>query len=389
MHTLRGQPKMIKDGRGRYQLVVYDPDTKRRKWRSLQTSRKDIATVRFRRLAEAYDRGEWNPWREAPELKATTLKAAADRFLEAKRETCRASTVRTYRGVLDLLMQSVPAGLLLRDVEERDCQRLVRRPDADASRRTYHRHLGLFLRWCVDQGLLSENPMAALRPPRRTRREAAFFTRDEFAGLLTGLEQLASSGDLAAPVVHQAARLAIATGIRRGALVALQCGDVDPGRGFVFVRNRKGFRTKSGDDRAVPLSAMALAVYDELGGPERPRSEPLLRGVRGGPVCPQWLGKAFKKRLRTLGLAEELHWHSLRHSFVSWLAMGGVDAYQIKAWAGHASLSTTEKYMHLAPSKGLELRRVIDGHQGASRGVQQGAPVAENGPLRPQTVDML
>ena len=46
--------------------------------------------------------------------------------------------------------------------------------------------------------------------------------------------------------------------------------------------------------------------------------------------------------------------HRLRHTYCSRLAMAGVPAMAIKELAGHASLSTTQRYMHLSPSaKGL------------------------------------
>ena len=42
--------------------------------------------------------------------------------------------------------------------------------------------------------------------------------------------------------------------------------------------------------------------------------------------------------------------HALRHTFCSHLAMRGVSAVKIQKLAGHAKLSTTQIYMHLAPS---------------------------------------
>jgi integrase len=44
-----------------------------------------------------------------------------------------------------------------------------------------------------------------------------------------------------------------------------------------------------------------------------------------------------------------LTFHSLRHSYGTALAMGGIKAIQIKHLMGHSSLSMTDKYMHFAP----------------------------------------
>ena len=43
--------------------------------------------------------------------------------------------------------------------------------------------------------------------------------------------------------------------------------------------------------------------------------------------------------------------HTLRHTFASWLAMDGVDINTISELMGHATLEMTKRYMHLAPNK--------------------------------------
>jgi site-specific recombinase XerC len=60
--------------------------------------------------------------------------------------------------------------------------------------------------------------------------------------------------------------------------------------------------------------------------------------------------------------------HRLRHTFCSHLAMNGASVLEIKELAGHANLSTTQRYMHLTPA-------VLDGaiarlerHRAHSRG---------------------
>ena len=52
---------------------------------------------------------------------------------------------------------------------------------------------------------------------------------------------------------------------------------------------------------------------------------------------------------RRTGL-REIGWHDLRHTFCSHLAMKGAPVRAIQELAGHASIQTTQRYMHLAPS---------------------------------------
>ena len=63
-----------------------------------------------------------------------------------------------------------------------------------------------------------------------------------------------------------------------------------------------------------------------------------------------FLTKCFKKIIISANIRkpEEIHFHTLRHSFISHLVMNGADIGYVKELAGHESLSTTQNYMHLS-----------------------------------------
>ncbi len=51
------------------------------------------------------------------------------------------------------------------------------------------------------------------------------------------------------------------------------------------------------------------------------------------------------------GLPEDLHFHSRRHSFATFLVQAGVSLYEVQQLLGHSSISTTQIYAHLAASE--------------------------------------
>jgi integrase len=147
--------------------------------------------------------------------------------------------------------------------------------------------------------------------------------------------------------------VAVCTGLRRGELTSLRWRNVrltgsDP---FLEVLSGNGFDTKSGHGRTVPLAADALAVLTRRQA-ERPNEDPaayVFPGDRGGQLNGDRLSQAFKAATREAGLPEAIHFHSLRHTCASWLAMRGVSLYLIADVLGHASTQVTQRYAHLAP----------------------------------------
>jgi integrase/recombinase XerD len=57
--------------------------------------------------------------------------------------------------------------------------------------------------------------------------------------------------------------------------------------------------------------------------------------------------KAFKRACRKVGVDEKIHFHSLRHSFASFLVQKKVALYDVQKLLGHSSITTTEIYAHL------------------------------------------
>jgi integrase len=148
--------------------------------------------------------------------------------------------------------------------------------------------------------------------------------------------------------------VAIHAGVRRGELLNLTWDDVDLIGRTVFVQ-----RSKSGEGRRIPMSPTVYRMLSELFGARRERlpssvvrkSESARRvfaAPRGGFLLN--LNRVWYRAIKRAGL-ERLHFHDLRHTFASRLAMNGVDLYRVQTLMGHKSSRMTVRYAHLSPER--------------------------------------
>ena len=136
-------------------------------------------------------------------------------------------------------------------------------------------------------------------------------------------------------------RLAIVTGLRRGALLGLRWGDVilDADAPHVVVE-----RTKNGDSHVSPITPDLVQEFRRM---RRARSMDADLIFVGNKINqPHDFRHGFIEACKLAGL-EGVTFHTLRHTSCSRLAQAGVDILAIAEHAGHRSLTMTRRYSHL------------------------------------------
>lgn len=97
--------------------------------------------------------------------------------------------------------------------------------------------------------------------------------------------------------------------------------------------------TKSGKRREIPMRQAAYEILTEVLAATPASQTRLFRGD---------IRKAFVSAVKRAKI-EDFHFNDLRHTFASWFMMRGGDLYALKQILGHASITMTERYAHLAP----------------------------------------
>lgn len=145
--------------------------------------------------------------------------------------------------------------------------------------------------------------------------------------------------------------LAYDAGLRREELCRLETGDVDPAQRLIRVRAET---TKNRQERLVPYSAASQTLYALYLAERRTLSRargPLFlsqsRRNRAQPIS-IWTWSKVVERLATRADVPQFTTHTCRHLCLTDLARAGWDVHEIATFAGHRSIQTTLRYIHLS-----------------------------------------
>jgi integrase/recombinase XerD len=213
--------------------------------------------------------------------------------------------------------------------------------------------LRAFYRFAESENLLPVNLAENLSLPRRWKRLPKALTGAEIEKLLTP-ETPETPPNLCDQAVLE---LAYASGLRLAELRSVRLEQLHLEAGFINVIG------KGNKERVVPVGKQAIAAlqrYLEAGRPKlvTPRSPAsVFLTKRGTPFAPVTLWLRIKQRVRRAGISRNVTPHMLRHSFATHLLEHGADLRVIQELLGHANISTTEVYTHVAGNRLRDIHR--------------------------------
>ncbi|HEU6438518.1 MAG TPA: site-specific integrase [Nitratidesulfovibrio sp.] len=194
------------------------------------------------------------------------------------------------------------------------------------------------IRFAVMRGLVSMPDPSRLHfeMPQVDNTKTECLTPEQVAALLKALDEDHDQ------VAASAIRLALATGMRRGALLGLTWEDCDFEAGFIILR---GATAKKGRTERIPMNEAARSILLAI-----PRTQsPFIFPGRGGGRRSD-LNRPTHRIKKAAGLPDDFRpLHGLRHTFASHLASSGnVDLYTLQKLLTHGSAQMTQRYAHLA-----------------------------------------
>jgi integrase len=263
-----------------------------------------------------------------------------DQFLEYSKSNYRPGTVGIYERAEELFIEII-GDVTLQQItpfhwDKYKSVRLqkVSPVTVNIELRTIGSVLNKAFRWKV----IDLNPFASLHLCLIPEKYPDYFSREEFQVFCNAM-----GNDWYKDIVQ----FAVLTGMRRGEITNLKWKNIDLDNKIIHVVSSPTFRTKAGKKRIVPIHKKLMPILKSRFNPD-PEKYVFTHWTR--KVKESYVTHRFSDYKVIGGIQRKgLHFHSLRHTFASWLVQEGVSLYEVQRLLGHSNIAVTEIYSHLQP----------------------------------------
>lgn len=276
--------------------------------------------------------------------------SAIDSFIDALwlEEGLSKNTLAAYRRDLTLYADWLAGqGRALEATTETDLNGYFAARHASSKATTANRRLTVFkryFRWALRERLVTQDPTLRLQSAKQALRVPKTLTESQ-------VEALLEAPDVDAPLGlrdRTMLELIYASGLRVSELVSLKTFNLSMSDGVLRVMG------KGSKERLVPFGQVARDWIGRYMAQGRPailagqQTEDVFVTARGRGMTRVMFWIIVKKHARAAGIVAPLSPHTLRHAFATHLLNHGADLRAVQMLLGHADISTTTIYTHVA-----------------------------------------
>lgn len=179
--------------------------------------------------------------------------------------------------------------------------------------------------------IIDENPLHKIKRETEPRGRVRYLNKDENEKLLTECKKISNE-------LYLFVLIAITSGARYSEILNLQWKNID------FTNKQYHFiNTKNGEDRGVPIVSVAFKELKNFSKVRRLKTDYLFADDTGKLI---YFRNQFYKAVEATGI-NDFHFHDLRHTAASYLAINGATILDIATILGHKTLAMVKRYSHL------------------------------------------
>jgi integrase len=321
---------LTKTNRSSYYQIVYYKNGKKTS-RTTGTSNKKRAEILFEVFRHKYYENMIN----IEELKKITMQEFAEEYIQHTSLTCsKAYIERSIKLALNYWLKHF-GDKNISDISVKDAEKFLykRFNESKYSAKLIHRVMKAAYNKALAWGYIRENPFIKIKLPKIQTKEPMFITYNQLQHILDHTKR---------EIFGDIFQFAFFTGLRAGEILNLIWKSVDLGINNIRIGS-KDFLTKSKKIRVLPISEPAKQILLKRKSCEE-FSRYIFHKENGFPFSVNYISKQFKCSVRRANLSEEVHFHTLRSSFGSYLLQRSISIAAISKLLGHSSIAVTEKH---------------------------------------------
>lgn len=196
------------------------------------------------------------------------------------------------------------------------------------------------------QKFAGQDPISGVLIPKLDNERFRFLSLDEANSLLDILKEKS-------PIIHDMAFVSLYSGLRFGEIAKLTINDLDFAAKIIHVNNGKT------GSRQAYMSVEVAEILKKRCLPHLGSNDLIFANTLGTVMTR--VPAIFKESVDSLGLnknatneKDKIVFHSLRHTFASWLAQRNIPLFTIQVLMGHSTIKMTERYAHLCPDHKID-----------------------------------
>ena len=278
------------------------------------------------------------------EAKRITLKEVFDKYLEVHKAQTTEKTWKRTQSCYLIWVNKVLGNKKLIDITVDDIQPIINKALETRAPRTadyVKTVIRQIFNFAKQRDLyFKDNPAMKIKIKQKDNKRSRFLTQEEARTLLDALAERSID-------VHDIALISLFGGLRAGEIFNLQWEHI------IWHSERIAIvDPKNGESRMEP---MHTAVKEMLHRRYHENHDGYIFKSRDGEKISD-LSDTFQRTVDKLGFndgitdaRQKVVFHTLRHTYASWLVMNGVDLYTTQKLMGHKNNQMTQRYAHLAP----------------------------------------